>query len=278
MSANVDWLFTIPTALDALSESFLSKKDSFKFPDSIILFESWMNLGLEALYPKIAIHFKFPGFLRGEKTRNVFQFIFSVSRGFGFPIYFNPHFYENIITYAKVLEPILRWGHSVCHKANQAINLVANRFKIKRHHPGEFESVIISEYENGEFKGIDTLLHGYFTNEPKHLGIFLSLEEALQKVTFSYSIGDHAMSVDSLDKKYVLEVSLITNDEIEKRYEVNFYSYIKKLMSINRQLKKNIIQFRKKRKHFIKDLKFIEVFKSKIFSYNKLQRYLFKDV
>ncbi|MFX1259641.1 MAG: hypothetical protein ACFFAN_17440, partial [Promethearchaeota archaeon] len=77
----VDWLFSIPVALETLSDDFLSKKDSFRFPDSIILFEAWMNLGLDALFPRVVFHFKFPGLLKGEKIRHVFQFIFSTSRG-----------------------------------------------------------------------------------------------------------------------------------------------------------------------------------------------------
>ncbi|TFG04220.1 MAG: hypothetical protein EU539_11225, partial [Promethearchaeota archaeon] len=172
-----DWLFTIPTALNTLSEDFINRRDSFRFPDSIILFEAWMNLGTDALYPRMVIQFKFPGFLKGEKTRNVFQFIFSSSRGFGFPIYFSPKFYNYDLGFLKYLEPILKWSYTVCHRANQAIFLVNKRLRSKRHHPGEFESVIISEYNRNVFKGINTLLHGYFTGDPKHLGEYASLEE-----------------------------------------------------------------------------------------------------
>ncbi|MFX1394438.1 MAG: hypothetical protein ACFFAH_12805, partial [Promethearchaeota archaeon] len=113
---NVDWLFTIPTALNTLSNDFVSKKDSFRFPDSIILFEAWMNLGLDALFPRFVLHFKFPGFLKNEKIRNVFQFIYSFSRGFGFPIYFGPKFYNYRFKYAKFLDPLFKWGYTVCHK------------------------------------------------------------------------------------------------------------------------------------------------------------------
>ena len=56
-----DWLFSLPTALNTLSEDFIRNKDSFRFPDSIILFEAWMNLGMEALYPRYVLNFKFPG-------------------------------------------------------------------------------------------------------------------------------------------------------------------------------------------------------------------------
>ena len=103
-----NWLHSIPTTLETLSSALVSRRDSFKFPDSIILFEAWMNLGYDALYPKLALHYKFPGFLKGEKTRHLFQFTFSTSRGFGFPIYFGPEFYGYILTYGKILEPILQ--------------------------------------------------------------------------------------------------------------------------------------------------------------------------
>ena len=199
LSDDGDWLFSIPSALSTLTdEVFLSSKDSFRFPDSIILFEAWMNLGLDALYPRLVIHFKFPGLLRGEKTRNVFQFIYSTSRGFGLPIYLGPEFYGYKLTIGKILEPLFKWVHRLCHFANQGIyTVVDKKLKSHRHPPGEFESVIISEYNNNIYKGIDTLLHGYFTNEPKYLGRFSSIDEAQQKVMFSYTIGDHAMNVSS---------------------------------------------------------------------------------
>ena len=66
LESNKDWLYAIPTSLNTSRDDFLVKKDSFKFPDSIILFEMWMNLGLGALYPRLALHYKFPGFLKGE--------------------------------------------------------------------------------------------------------------------------------------------------------------------------------------------------------------------
>ena len=257
-----DWLFTIPTALNTLSDDFLSKRDSFRFPDSIILFEAWMNLGLDALYPRIVLHFKFPGLLKGEKTRNIFQFIFTTSRGFGFPIYFGPEFYKYHLNLARYIEPFLKWGYTVCHKANQAIVLVNKKLKSKRHHPGEFESVIISEYDNNVFKGINTLLHGVFTGVPNYLGKFASLEGALENVIFSYTIGDHAMSVEKeiIDSpsQLILETPLISHDYIVQKYDIDFYSYIKKLMNLNKLLNKKILAYKKKRKNVLKNLKIID--------------------
>jgi hypothetical protein len=257
-----DWLFTIPTALNTLSDDFLSKKDSFRFPDSIILFEAWMNLGLDALYPKIVLHFKFPGLLKGEKNRNIFQFIFATSRGFGFPIYFGPEFYNYQLNVIKYIQPFLKWSYTVCHKANQAIVLFNKKLKSKRHHPGEFESVIISEYENNIFKGINTLLHGVFTGDPNYLGEFSSLEETLENVIFTYTIGDHAMSVqkgvfDSSSQE-ILETPLISHDYIVQKYDIDFYSYIKKLMDLNKLLNKKISILKKKKKNVLKYLNFID--------------------
>jgi len=260
-----DWLFSLPTALNTLSEDFVKNKDSFRFPDSIILFEAWMNLGKEALYPRYVLHFKFPGFLKGEKTRNLFQFIYSNSRGFGFPIYFGPEFYDYKLTIGKVLEPIFKWGHTVCHKANQGIFLVGDkRMNFKRHHPGEFESVIISEYENQIFKGIDTLLHGYFTNDPKTLGQFTDLKQVLQNVMFDYSIGDHAMRVDLKNNKNTLSLPVISHDMVVQKYDIDFYSYIEKLMEVNRLLVKKIIYYKNLRKNQINNLKFTDKFKFRI--------------
>jgi len=259
-----DWLHSIPTTLSTLSNDLLSKKDSFKFPDSIILFEAWMNLGVKALYPKVALHYRFPGLSKGEKTRNLFQFTFSTSRGFGFPIYFGPEFYGYILTYGKFLESILKWSHTVCHRANQAILLVGNRFNIKRHHPGEFESVIISEYDNNEYRGIDTLLHGYFTNDPKKLGKFSNLEEILQNIIFSYSIGDHAMNIENEVKKYVLDIPLITHDSIVKKYNVDFFSYIKELISVQELLNAKASQYKFLRKNLINKLKRIDKIKFRL--------------
>jgi hypothetical protein len=260
-----DWLFSLPTALNTLSEDFIKNKDSFRFPDSIILFEAWMNLGMEALYPRYVLNFKFPGFLKGEKTRNVLQFIYATSRGFGFPIYFGPEFYEYKLTIGKILEPFFKWSHTVCHKANQGIYLVGDkRMHMKRHHPGEFESVIVSEYENKIFKGIDTLLHGYFTSEPKKLGKFTSIADALQNVAFRYTIGDHAMSVDLKNKEKTISLPLITHDYIVKKYDIDFYSYIEKLMEVNRLLIKKITHYKKIRKDLINRLKKIDKLKYRL--------------
>jgi len=214
-----------------------------------------MNLGFGALFPRIAIHYKFPGFLKGEKTRNVFQFMYSTSRGFGFPIYFGPEFYGYILTIGKLLEPLFKWSHTICHRANQAIFLVGKKYGIKRHHPGEFESVIISEYKNNLFKGIDTLLHGYYTQDPKTLGVFPSLENALDNVTFSYSVGDHAMSVEIEKSKKIISVPLITHDTIVRKYNVNFYDYLDNLIATEKLIKRKIIHFKQLKKEFISNLK-----------------------
>jgi len=214
-----------------------------------------MNLGFGALFPRIAIHYKFPGFLKGEKTRNVFQFMYSTSRGFGFPIYFGPEFYGYILTIGKLLEPLFKWSHTICHRANQAIFLVGKKYRIKRHHPGEFESVIISEYKNNLYKGIDTLLHGYYTQDPKTLGVFPSLENALDNVTFSYSIGDHAMSVESEKSKKIISIPLITHETIVRKYNVNFYDYLNNLIATEKLIKRKIIHFKQQKKEFIGNLK-----------------------
>jgi hypothetical protein len=246
--------FNIPFMLNRLSDDFFNKKDSFKFPDSLILFEAWMHLGIDALYPRIVLHFRFPGLLKREKVRNLFQFIFSTSRGFGFPIYFGPEFYDYKFKYAKIFEPFLKWGYTVCHRVNQAITLGNRILKSKRHHPGEFESVIISEYINNSYKGIDTLLHGYFTNDPKELGTFSSLNEVIDNIIFSYSIGDHAMSIKKDISKKVLSIPLLTNNFISKKYSVDFYYYKKERDKLIRRLKSlDKLKFRlEKSKHFAK--------------------------
>jgi len=259
-----DWLHTVPLAINSLSDDLSVQKDSFKFPDSIILFEAWMNLGFGALFPRLALHYKFPGFLKGEKTRNVFQFTFSTSRGFGFPIYFGPEFYGYMLTIGKLLEPLFKWSHTICHRANQLIYLVGKKYEIKRHHPGEFESVIISEYNDNVFKGIDTLLHGYYTQDPKTLGAFSSLENALDNVTFSYSIGDHAMSTEREKSKKTINVPLITHDTIVRKYNVNFYDYLNDLIATEKLIKRKIIHFKQLRKEFISNLKRIDRIKFRI--------------
>jgi len=259
-----DWLHTVPLAINSLSDDSSVNKDSFKFPDSIILFEAWMNLGFGALFPRLALHYKFPGFLKGEKTRNVFQFTYSTSRGFGFPIYFGPEFYGYMLTIGKLLEPLFKWSHTICHRANQVIYLVGKKYDIKRHHPGEFESVIISEYNDKVFKGIDTLLHGYYTQDPKTLGVFSSLENALDNVTFSYSVGDHAMSAEREKSKKTISVPLITHDTIVRKYNVNFYDYLNNLIATEKLIKRKIIHFKQLRKEFISNLKRIDRIKFRI--------------
>jgi hypothetical protein len=224
-----------------------------------------MNLGLAALYPRIVLHFKFPGIRKGEKTRNLFQFIFSTSRGFGFPIYFGPEFYNYSLNKIKYIEPFFKWVYTVNHRANQAIFLVDKRIKSKRHHPGEFESVIISEYKNNVFKGINTLFHGFYTGGSKNLGKFKSLEEALQNIFFSYTIGDHAMSINKipLEGKYtsILEIPLKKHDFIVQKYEIDFYLYIKKLMDVNNSLIKRVVYYQNRKKNLLKEFNSINKLK-----------------
>jgi len=258
---NRDWLFAIPSVLDKISGDFISKNDSFRFPDSIILFEIWMNLGITSLFPQVALHFKFPGFLKGEKTRHIFQYIFSTSRGVAFPIQFPPEFYNYSPAFLKYLNPFFRWIYKICHCLNKIIFKVEQRFNSKRHHPGEFESVIISKYDNNLYKAINTLFHGYFTNEPKKLGTFSSFQEVLNNVIFFYRIGDHAIEVKRNQNSHTLDIPLINNDLIKERYEIDFYSYIKKLMKVNKFLTKKIEYYRRKRKKLIKKLSLIDQIK-----------------
>lgn len=253
-----NWLFVVPTALEALTEDFTSKKDSFRFPDSILLFEAWMNLGFDALYPQYVLHFKYPGLHENEKYRHLFQFIFSTSRGFGFPVIFSPQFYEYTAPIQKYLDPFLKWVYTVCHKANQAIDLVGTRFNINRHHPGEFESVIVSEFKDGSYGVFNTLLHGYYATEPKKIGYFTSLKEALENSVFSYTIGDHAMSLEKLDLRQTLDIGLISNNEIEKNYDVDFYTYIKKLLRLSVRLWKKIENHKQKKYKILKEFSVFE--------------------
>jgi len=259
-----DWLHTMPINLNIIKEDYINKKDSFKFPDSIKLFETWMNLGIEALFPRIVLQFKFPGFLKKEKVRNVFQFIYSTSRGFGFPIYFGPEFYGYKFKFSRILEPLLKWSYNVSHLANQAIILGNKLLKFKRHHPGEFESVIISEYFNNTYKGIDTLLHGYFKNEPKDLGVFSSIESVLQNSMFYYSIGDHAMKIKKNVTGKTLTLPLITHNSIVKKYDIDFYSYVRKLLTVNKLLIQKINFYKELRNKLINQLKRIDKIKYRL--------------
>jgi hypothetical protein len=256
-----DWLFNIPSVLGTINREFINKNDSFRFPDSIILFEAWMNLGVESLYPQVVFSFKFPGFLKGEKNRYIFQSIFSTSRGVGFPIHFSPRFYKYTPTFLRYLNPLFQWVYNVSHFINGLIKgSVEGRLSTKRHHPGEFESVIISEFENNIYKGINTLFHGYYTNEPEVLGNFHSIEEVLEKVIFSYRIGDHAMCILNPRDQEIprLKVPLINHKQIKQKYDIDFYSYIRKLMDINTLLSKKIQYYRTKRKRLIYDLPVLE--------------------
>lgn len=249
---------------DSLKYYFSDYKDSYKFPDSTLLFEKWMNLGMDALYPRLALHYLFPGFLKGEKKRNLFQFTFSTSRGFGFPIYFGPEFYGYILKYGKILEPLFKWSHTVCHRANQAIFLFDTLFNINRHHLGEYESAIISEYKNGIFKGISTLLHGYFTRDPKTLGIYSSLDKALENLAFSYSVGDHAIKVETKTPDKVKYIPLICHQEIKELYNIDFYSYTLQLFSFQKLLIKKILEYKKQKKSIISTLRWLEKVKFRI--------------
>ncbi len=259
-----NWLFSVPNAINSLNLEFLKKNDAFRFPDAIILFEAWMNLGMDAVFPRVAFNFDFPGVLPGEKKRSVFQFIYNFSRGFGFPISFHPDFFDYDIGFLKIFDPLFKWGYTVFHKANQATSGVDMRLSLNRHHPGEFESVIISEFEDG-FRGIDTLLHGYKVKEPKMLGEFKNLDEALENVVFSYTIGDHAMSILKKDKQETKKIPLIDNDYIRKKYSVDFYPYIKKIISTNNIITRRIRVLREEIASILKNSSFFEKIRYRIF-------------
>ncbi len=257
LEENSDWLFSVPSTLDSLNIEFMKKNDAFRFPDAIHLFEAWMNLGMDAVFPRVAFNFDFPGVLPNERKRSIFQFIYNFSRGFGFPIIFNPTFYEHNIGLLRFLNPVLKWGYTVFHKVNQASSLVEKRFNLNRHHPGEFESVIISEFKDG-FKGVDTLLHGYKIKKPKLIGNYDDLNQALENVVFSYSIGNHAMSIIKYRGQEVKEIPLIDNDFIKKKYDINFYSYIKKLISTNNAITQRIKELRKELRQKLNEFSLID--------------------
>ena len=265
-----DWLFSIPSLLNTISNDFINKNDSFRFPDSIVLFSAWMNLGIEALYPQVVFHLKFPGFQKGEKTRHIFQFIFSTSRGVGFPIFFHPYFYGYKRRFIKYMNPFFKWIYKIPHCANKLLFRLERKFNTKRHHPGEFESVIISEYENKVYKGIDTLLHGYFTNEPKILGTFSSLKDVLDKVTFSYRIGDHAMKIKNESHKYTLDVPMIDNEFIKDEYDIDFYKYIENILYLDKELFRKVLIYKIKRKNLIKKMTLIERIKFLLYQSQKI--------
>ena len=75
---------------------------------------------------------------------------------------------------------------------------------------------------------------------------------------FSYSVGDHAMSVEKQIINYTLKVPLISYDYIVQKYDVDFYSYIEKLMNVVRLLNRKISFYRRKRKILISKLKIID--------------------
>jgi hypothetical protein len=109
---------------------------------------------------------------------------------------------------------------------------------------------------------VNTLFHGYFTDAPKTLGKYSSFQEVLEDTMFCYRIGDHAIEVKKDKPHYLnLDVPLINHDLIKKRYEVDFYGYIKNLMAVNKLLTKKIQYYRKKRKELINDLPFFDQIK-----------------
>ncbi|MHA1733333.1 MAG: hypothetical protein ACTSU5_15410 [Promethearchaeota archaeon] len=246
-----DWLLSLPSGLETLSSSMRQKRrDEFRFPNSLVLFEAWMRAGVDALFPRVVINFDFPGIRRGEKVRHVLEFLFSTSRGFGFPITFSPEFYEYNVKrngFLKALSYPFDWLHTVNRKNNKAIALVGRKYNITRHHPGEFESVIISRFgDNGKsssgYYGFETVLHGYREKDPLFLGRYKSLEELLENICFDYSIGDHAIKFTRSRKacERTLAVNLITQDELRRRYDIDFQPYLKHVIHLDQVIRKRI--------------------------------------
>ena len=88
------------------------------------------------------------------------------------------------------------------------------------------------------------------------LGKFTDFVSALKSIVFSYSIGDHAMSVNQSKDKNVLTIPLISHESILKHYNVDFFSYILKLKSLRLLLIKKINLNKRKRIELISKIKF----------------------
>lgn len=248
MERNGDWLFSLPSGLNELTEAFSqTNRDAFRFPNSIILFEAWMKAGMDALFPRLVVNFDFPGIRRQEKTRHVFEFIFATSRGFGLPITFAPPFYgyEPAKTpWQRTLTLPFQWVHTINRKANKLIAMVDRKYNVARHHPGEFESLTISRYgatakRPSGYYGVDTVLHG-FRDKDRYLGDFASIEEVLDAVTFSYSIGDHAIRICEQPPDRTLPVKLLTQAEIQRAYDIDFQPYLKHVIHLDNLIRKRI--------------------------------------
>jgi len=80
---------------------------------------------------------------------------------------------------------------------------------------------------------------------------------------FSYSIGDHAMSINVLDDKQVLRVPLISHEDILEKYNVDFFSYISNLKAIRFLLIKKIVLTKRSKKELVSKIKVSKMIKLK---------------
>jgi hypothetical protein len=113
------------------------------------------------LFEKIGFAFKLPG-LRKDEERYVIYILMAYSKGF-------------------VIAPS------------------------SAHHPGDLERVIIFTYpyqrDRREYYYLNTAAHGYPSLFKEYLGIHDSLEKALQKCSFYFKPGDHAVELKKYKEK-----------------------------------------------------------------------------
>ncbi len=72
------------------------------------------------------------------------------------------------------------------------------------------------------------------------------------------------MSVEKGISNKILTLPLITHESIVKKYDIDFYSYIKNLLEVNKLLIKKITFYKKKRKKLINELKLVDKLKFRI--------------
>ncbi|GAB4305282.1 MAG: hypothetical protein Kow0069_00820 [Promethearchaeota archaeon] len=243
-----DWLLAVTSGLRGADELLTRKqKDSFRFPNSLILFEAWMDAGMGALFPRVAFNFDFPGIRKGEVRRHAFWFVFATSRGFGFPITFPPSFFQYELPggcLTRALNYPFDWFNAVNRWNNKFIAYLDRKFNVGRHHPGEFESVIVSKYENGAgrsgYYGIDTVLHGFREKDPVFLGEASSLFDLLEEVTFTYSLGDHAVRVLRGNVEPSRPVRLVSHQELRRDYDVDLEKYLRHVIHLDSVIRKRM--------------------------------------
>ncbi|MBD3229526.1 MAG: hypothetical protein GF329_15180 [Candidatus Lokiarchaeota archaeon] len=141
-------------------------------------------------------------------------------------------------------------------------------------HLGDLERIMYIKNERGVYFAFSTIGHGYLELFPEILGQKNSFEELMSEEEYVFEVGDHSLCTERDNTKILIgkvpfidifriiktniykdhvykKIPLLSNLDIEKKLEINWFNYGKEIIKIDKIIDKKIksysIAFRIKR-------------------------------